>query len=330
MPDEPLFEAAKKGLLSKPEERQKQMARLLDKPEAEAYIEKFAGLWLEIENLKDATREDPELTDLIREQMLEETKTFVSKQMLDKSADFSDMFIADYTYTRAELARYYGLEDQSQTGLAKRKLTKERSGILGHGNFLASQCCQVNPHHQAGVFVRGRLLCQELPRHQLTWTRQPPPIAGQTIRERLKRHQSQGEQPDGANSCFSCHRFIDSLGFGFEGFDFAAKHRTIYEDIGGVEVDTSGSILNLEGLTKPSEYAFNTIGELGQILADSSSLRPVRSLSFIDTYGTKEEPSDQCAIKEMEAIFRDSDYSLRSLLEGISRSEFFIYRYSAL
>ncbi|MFW7380773.1 MAG: DUF1592 domain-containing protein [Oligoflexus sp.] len=329
MPDEKLFAAAEKGELSDPRKRQSHVRRLLDEPPAKVYLEKFSGMWLDIEKLMSSSREDPSLTPEIRRQMIEETKTFVSHSFLDTQGSFSDFFTADYTYTRPELAAYYGMQDSQSSGLAKRQLDATRSGVLGHGSILASQSLFLESSPiKRGVFVRMQLLCQDLPPPPANVdTTIPPPIPGQSIRDRLKRHQSQGEQEDGANSCFSCHRFIDSIGFGLESFDFAGKHRTIYEHIGGVAIDSSGAVSNIEGLNAPSNHEFQTLPELGQILADSQSAKDcVVTQLYRYTYGVNNKRSDQCALDELNRSFAANGYSVRALIESFSASEFFIYR----
>jgi mono/diheme cytochrome c family protein len=329
MPDETLFAKAAAGALQDPAERQRQVRRLLQTDGAERNIARFAEAWLDIAKLRSASRNDPRLTPLLRQQMIEETQIFVANAFRDDSHSLGQLFTAPYTITRPELAAYYGLPDQTSPGLSRRSYGAQRRGLLAHGSVLASQAS----HNESspikrGVFVRRRLLCQDLPPPPANVdTTIPPPVPGQTIKERLKRHLSQGEQDNGSNSCKSCHQFIDTIGFGLESFDAVGLYRTVYEEIGGVPVDDQGAVKNLEGLNQPSRHEFRGVAELGDILARSESAGNclVRQL-YRFTYGIDEQKSDRCALDKLTKEFAAGDYNLQDLWIAYSGSQAFVYR----
>src|SRR5260370_24764855 len=83
-----------------------------------------------------------------------------------------------------------------------------------------------------------------------------PPVAkrNQTRRQAMLNHETDA-------TCASCHKMMDPVGFGFEGFDPSGAWRTTEA---GLPVDTSGTITG-------SDVAgtFNRPAQLGAMLAGS-------------------------------------------------------------
>ena len=137
-------------------------------------------------------------------------------------------------YANASLAGFYGLQaqgsDWQQLPVAA---DSGRGGILGMGAVLASQAhSNESSPIKRGVFVRGRLLCQDLPPPPPDVDATPPGLdPSLTTRERFAVH-------DSNPACSGCHRYIDGVGFGFEGFDGVGARRTTEN---GHAVDMSGT-----------------------------------------------------------------------------------------
>src|SRR6185369_7603817 len=109
-----------------------------------------------------------------------------------------------------------------------------RAGVLTQASVLTglSKADSSSPVLR-GKFVRERLLCGRLsPPPNDVKLMLPDPAPGITTRARYEAHLQVDE-------CSGCHRQMDPIGFGFEGFDAIGRARTEDE---GEAVDTSGSI----------------------------------------------------------------------------------------
>ncbi|MEJ7638164.1 MAG: DUF1592 domain-containing protein [Singulisphaera sp.] len=79
MPDQVLFELARRGTLHLPEVLEAQVRRMLADPKANALVENFAGQWLQTRNLKTLTpdrKRFPQFDDALRAAMLAESDLF--------------------------------------------------------------------------------------------------------------------------------------------------------------------------------------------------------------------------------------------------------------
>ena len=168
---------------------------------------------------------------------------------------------ADYSFLNADLAGLYKAPMPDEP-YAKVQFPagSRRSGVLTHASMLTqtSKPIDTSPTSR-GLFVREQLLCQHVP--------QPPPGVNtnlpepteekpQTHRERLSIHLTN-------DSCASCHKLIDPIGFGLEHFDavgaYQEKFRVVITDgknakpVKQVElpIDTNGLIAGL----KNSEFS---------------------------------------------------------------------------
>src|SRR5215467_8854294 len=93
MPDEELLLAADRGQLAKPEQVEKQIARLLADPRAADAFDEFLAQWMRFDRLRSA--------------MTEETRRLF-RSLVWEDRNFLEFFTADYAYLSPELAKLYG------------------------------------------------------------------------------------------------------------------------------------------------------------------------------------------------------------------------------
>ena len=303
-PDEQLMEAAGSGGLDDEAGIAAASRRLLADPRARETLGSFALMWLGVEELKDAVR-GPQLNAELRDAMLSETRSLFTSVVLDRSHRLEELFVSNQTQVTPELAEHYALE----AGDASTYRYGRRAGLLGHGSVLATYAHsdQSSPIRR-GLFVRHVLLCQPLP--------PPPPNAGgvpdvdpdATTRERFQQH---SDDP----FCSSCHTFIDPIGFGFERFDNVGRWRT---EENGFPIPTDGDVTDVEGLGTETTSPFETLPQLGEILANSDAARRCFVTQvFRFAHGRFETPADRCAIDDLEAVL-DSTGDLRELLVAVT------------
>ncbi len=236
IPDDELLDVAAAGRLSEPDVLDEQIERMLADARSKALVENFAGQWLQLRKLRNATPDTATYTafdENLREAMWQETELFLENE-LREDRPVVNALRADYTFVNERLARHYGIPDVH--GVHFRRVAypdDTRGGILGHASLLTI----TSYANRTSPVVRGVWLLENI----LGTPPSPPPPdvpalpsanAGSTprsIRERLEQHRSNAV-------CASCHSTIDPLGFALEEFDAIGRRRAT--NGGGTPFDT--------------------------------------------------------------------------------------------
>ena len=310
-PGDALLDAAAAGELDDAEGVGRWVDRLLANEGAREQLGVFARQWLGVEGLGELTRG---LDPALRADLVEETERFVAEVAFG-GGRFRDLLTADWTVANDRVAAHYGLEGPGDWGRVT--LPEERrAGVLGHASLHVryAHSDQSSPI-QRGTFLRRRLLCQDFP--------PPPPEAGgvpdvdptATTRERFRQHT---ENP----RCYSCHQYIDDLGFGFERFDQDGRYRDVEN---GQPIDPSGVLRDVEGFGTDTEAPFASLPELGARLAESEAA-PDCFARQVWRFAHGALESDACMVRELEERFRASEGDIGALLREVYASERFRLR----
>ncbi len=319
MPDSELWALAESGELVDSEVFAAQARRLLDDSRSRPSVESFASQWLGAEAIRTVDKNAnlfPGLDEELRRDMLSETRRFVSNVIFEGTGALQELFTADYSVASPRLAAHYGLSADTEGRMSY--ANGNRSGILGHASILGTTAHsdQTSPIRR-GLFVRRRLLCQELP--------PPPPFAGgvpevdanATTRERFAMHTSN-------EVCAGCHKLIDGVGFGFEQFDAVGRYR---ENEAGKSIDASGTITDLEALGMGTTENYSSIPELASKIGHSEAA----ASCFVRQYfrfarGYREGLADRCAREWLEERFSEREFDVKELLIDMVLSPDFVVR----
>lgn len=250
MPDDELFELARKKSLREPEVLEKQVRRMLKDPRSRALVDNFAGQWLQLRTLKEF-KPDPDLfprfDDKLRSAMLKETELFF-ENVVREDRSILDFIDADYTFVNERLAKHYGLSGVKGEEFRRVSLTgTPRGGILTQAAVLSVTS---NPTRTSPV-KRGKWILENI-----LGTPPPPPPPGVeelkddkesvlsgSLRQRMEQHRANP-------NCATCHQRMDPLGFGFENFDAIGGWRT---KEGKHAIDPSGTLPNGQSFKGPVE-----------------------------------------------------------------------------
>ena len=314
MPDEELFASARDGRLHEPSELERQTRRMLADTKALALVDNFAGQWLFTRALGDQDPDYalfPEYDDELETAMRGETRRYF-QEFLRGDVPMNQFLTADFTFVNDRLAQFYGLPAVGTDDFVKVSLQNTpRRGFLSQASFLrvTSRPKRTSPVLR-GKWILDNLLCSP--------PRPPPPgveslpeggLATGSIRSRLEAHVANPV-------CASCHRVMDPLGFGLDGFDAIGKIRT--EDQ-GFPLDTTGKLWG--------ELPFTTTAEMAALLA----VEPLVYRCMVEklyTY-TGRSPNRVEAIEHIDQLtelFVARDYSLRELLVGLVTHHSFVSR----
>src|SRR5262249_40190910 len=168
-----------------------------------------------------------------------------------------------------------------------------------------------------GVFVRKRLLCQELAPPPNIPIVPPDPDPNATTRERFEQHSSDPQ-------CSGCHGLIDPIGFTFEHYDGAGRWR---DEENGKPVDSSST--GIAAVSDPATQGpVADAVELSAKLAHSTDVQECVIEQWTTfALGRGPDPAlDACTTARLRADFSESDGDLHELLVGIATSDAFRFR----
>ncbi len=317
MPDDELFRLAKEKKLHQAEVLDRQIARMLKDPKADALVENFASQWLNLGNLAEVKPDPklfPEFTPELRADMVRETQMFV-RTLFREDRSLLDFLDADFTLVNQRLAKHYGFSGVEGEKFRRVSLPGgQRAGVLTHGSILTLTS---NPNRTSlvrrGKWILDNVLGMHLPEPpaNIPSLEEGAKESGvSSLREQLKLHR---EKP----VCSACHDILDPLGFGFENFDAIGRWRETSE---GTPVDSKGTL--------PGGESFNGPVALVQILKkreqDFAELVTRKMLTY--ALGRGLEVPDSCTVDDIVADLKENDYRFSVLVSGIVHSKPFRMR----
>ena len=261
IPDDELLTLARNGSLLDPVVYSGQVKRLLESSKSKSIAENFARQWLRLDQLitavPDFDRFQIYYSRIGCEQWKFGLQTMVEPLLLFESImveDRSIMLLVDsnYSYRSDEMQSWYNdavpfgkkqnrnrFSTNSQTFTRRTLPSRREGGVITSAATLTmtSEPLRTSPIRR-GAWVATVIFNKPPP---------PPPDVipeieqddaeiekkGITLRQRLVAHQEN-------ESCVSCHKKIDPLGFALENFDAIGRWRDKYSS--GLEIDASGEI----------------------------------------------------------------------------------------
>ncbi len=317
MPDDALFQAAEQGQLSTDAQVADQARRMLQDPKAKR-VYQFFEEWLDLDELPAMQRDSDTFagySNATPALLAQEAKSFIEHVMWNEGGDLKQLFTAPYSFVNADLARHYGVSGVTGADF-KQVALPGRAGLLSLGGVLA---VHDKPTRTSivlrGLRVRTDILCQTIGAPPADIVLDLPEVsAGVPQRQSLEEHRANPE-------CAACHDRIDPIGIVFESFDALGRLRT--QDELGNPIDTRGEITH----TRDANGSVANAIELSARLADSQEVRQcLTQQTFRFFYGRGERTADACSLKQLDAAFEKSNYSIQDLLVALTQTDAFLYR----
>lgn len=319
MPDAALMEAAASGKLAEVEGIAAEVRRMLEDPRAEALVQNFAGQWLYVRDVDNAIPDPwvfPEFDDALRHAMAEEMRMFF-RSFVTGDRSMIELLTATDTWVNRRLAEHYGLEDGAPAADdVWVRMTIDgvgRRGVLTQAGLLTALSTPFRTSIvRRGKWVLGQLLCAEPspppPGVEGLIEVQTPGEAPKTLREKMELHKTE-------ERCKTCHKAMDAIGFGLEGFDGIGMART---SDNGFPIDDSGELRG---------QAFEGAIELAGIIAEDPRL-PACMVEKVMIYalGRGLGGEDQPLIDRLIADFAARGHRFSALVELVATSEAFRMR----
>jgi hypothetical protein len=323
MPDDALFAKAKDNSLLQTATLEAELDRLLNDGKATAFIESFAGQWLDIRKLitHSVTPQvfqtyTPQLSDA----MLQEGYLWF-QEFVTQNRPLSDWFTADFNYVNDTLAQHYGMP---LPGGAQPKrvefTTDQRRGFFGLASFLTQTSfpSRTSPTLR-GAWVLSELLCSPPPPppnnvpkldESATPDEMMQPAGTENVKQRLQRHRADPV-------CAACHSVLDPIGLGLERFDGIGRYREAYGN--GDPIDPAGML--------PDGMAFAGPDQLGELIGkDPRFPSCVTSKLYTYALGRDLEAYDAASLQSVEASWNSRGPTIRNLMKEVVLSNAFRFR----
>jgi Protein of unknown function (DUF1592)/Protein of unknown function (DUF1588)/Protein of unknown function (DUF1587)/Protein of unknown function (DUF1595)/Protein of unknown function (DUF1585) len=332
MPDEQLFLSASSGQLGTVAGVEQAARRMLQQPRARQALDEFVSQWLRFDRVLNVVRDRrlfQQFNSGLAVAMTEETRRLVG-HLAWNNLNFMEVYTARYGFLSADLAALYGFPTPTEEfGMVRFPASSDRAGLLGQATFLTltSKPEETSPTER-GLFIREHFLCQKVPPPPPGVSASLPPLSEtkpMTSRERLNVHLSN-------ESCASCHRLIDPIGFGLEKFDAIGRKReklalTFFAARGEterkptkveLELDTKGRISGIP------DSDFSTPAQLGEVLASNAECQKcVVKQVFRYAMGRPETPADGPVIEKGFNDFKLSQFKFQQLIISLVTSKAF-------
>jgi hypothetical protein len=249
IPDDELLAVASRGELSDPEVLRHQTLRMLADPKAQSLATNFAGQWLFLRNVQNASpdrTEFPNFDDNLRQAFVRETE-LLFESVVNEDRSVLTLLDADYTFVNERLAKHYGIPQIYGPDFRRVPVPNDdRRGVLGHGSLLLV----TSNTNRTSPVIRGAWILENIVGSQPPI---PPPnvpafeesvfgVAPRTVRERLEQHR---RNP----ACAGCHNIMDPIGLALENFDAVGRWRTTDA---GSPIDATGQLVDGTELDGPS------------------------------------------------------------------------------
>jgi hypothetical protein len=316
VPDKELLDVAAAGQLSNTAVLEKQTRRMLQDPRAEALGERFAAMWLrlqDIEKVKPDPNFYPNFDDNLAHMMRQETIMFFNN-LVREDRSLIELYNADYSFMNERLARHYGIPGVAGNDFRMVKYPDtRRRGILGQGSMLV----QTSMANRTSPVLRGKWVMEVL-----LGTPPPPPppnvpdleAAGEenhgkilTTRERMEIHRANP-------TCNACHRFMDPIGLALDNYDVLAKWR---EREYGSPLDPRGDYYDGTKISSANEL-------IAAILKRKTPLvRTFTENLMAYALGRRVEYFDQPTIRTITKKAEADNYKMSAFILGIVKSDTF-------
>ena len=284
----------------------------------------FMTGWLGLDRLYTTAHDDTVLAmpKTVRDAMNTESQSLLV-EAFNAGGSLSSALTADHTFLNSELATFYGLPTTGLTTAFKSVLLAGSAvrdpGLLATGTILNGYARpDTSSPTQRGHMVRSRMLCQDVnPPPPNVDTTFHPPTMPQTTRDHFVNTHDQG-------ACYSCHQFMDWIGFAFENYDGWGRHRTTEN---GLPIDSSGTVYSDPVGASPNVNGLTGTNGLASYLAASDAVKKCmqRYWAYF-AYGSSSWSQDACTYDAIYQEASSNSFSLKGTLMAIIHAKNFTQR----
>jgi len=314
-PDDTLLKAAASGALDTDKGVAAEVDRMIASPRlANGMRAFFTDAWAldDFATLEKDTLIYPAFTMTTTLDAKEQLLRTVEHHLLDKNADYRDLFVTRDTFVSRALGMVYRIPASNPTGWVPYTFPEgdARAGIQNLPGFVA---LRAHPGKSSptlrGKAIRELLLCQRVPDPpaEVNFDQfNDPNSPAKTARARLDLHSNEP-------ACSGCHKIMDPIGLAQEHFDGAGQLRKTEN---GEAIDASGE---LDGIK------FSDAVGLGQAMrVNPAAPACVVNRLYAYSVGRAVESGEKDWMRALEMGFAEDDYRFTALLKRIVTSRAFL------
>jgi hypothetical protein len=309
-PDDGLLDSAAQGRLQTSTQLRDAATAMLQSPKALRQLQNFHAAWFGYESLPHP--------EVLSGALVAETNALIQRVVLDERRSWLDLFTATETWISSAMhGALYGLSmpASGQPGWVSYGATG-RKGILSHGSVLSNgtKATDTSPTLR-GVFIRMRVMCQEVPPPPPNVNNALPPSDAATPCK-ADRYTAHRTDP----SCSSCHSLLDPIGFGLENYDSAGRYRTQEPNTSNCPISGRGDVPGLGPFRGPAE--------LTDLLLKGGRLDRCLSIHLYQfAMGRPADSGDETTPDALLAQFIRSGYRVDQLLLDLVTAPAFQHRW---
>lgn len=245
-PDDDLLRAAEAGALSTSTQLTAHIQRLLSSPDTAPGIVQFLSEFFGTEQVTQSDIDDvayPDWNAELAQEFLGSARAFYEEVIFNDDGHLNTLFTSDYAMVNNTVAPFYGLQPTGSNEYVKRTMPNgQRSGIFTQSAYLVPVSGFSEPDITIrGNHIRSHIMCDTLPA--------PAEIPPLPVAENLSRRERLETIHQANDLCWSCHKFMDPLGYPFEFYDNLGRWRGATETLANGVVKplrSSGNILRKE------------------------------------------------------------------------------------
>jgi hypothetical protein len=313
-PDQALLAMADSGAVHTDADVRAIATTMLGDSRSRVGVGHFYRWWLGLDALQSVTKDAslfPEYSSAVGAMMAKETESFGVYATLDGDGRFPTLMQGSYSFINETLAPFYGVTGVTGADLRKVDLDPtQRAGIFTQLAILTLNSGRDGwtAPSTRGTSVVNDVLCLGIPREPPSPPLHPDPRY--TNRELIT-------QSAGASGCASCHRYVDPVGFAYEGFDSVGRTRLADA---GKPIDNSGDVVLTSG-----EVGFNGPVELAHILAGAPQAHRCMGSKWLEyMLGRTLNTEDMASVDAIAGRFDHSDLDLRTAIAAAASSASFL------
>ncbi|MDX2020490.1 MAG: DUF1592 domain-containing protein [Deltaproteobacteria bacterium] len=310
-PDAELLELAAKGQLNDLTVMKGQVKRLMSSTRADAAWSSFIGQWLGMPKLEQMSKDAslyPQFTAALKTSMQAEVDRFAVSVFRGQEPTLQKLLQSNVSFVDSSLAKLYDVPAPAKDFDPVTLPAERRFGALTLPGWLAATSLpdQPSPIHR-GLFIRRRLLCQEVPDPPRDLMVVAPKFDPNVpTKQRLEAHRSDP-------SCSGCHALMDPLGFGFAHYDAIGRYRTMD---GNTPVDSKGA---LTGTTADGD--FDGARELVSQLLKTDEVASCFTTQWLRfARGVAETEAEICEIEQVTARWKADNFNILTMVAQIVQS----------
>jgi hypothetical protein len=319
IPDDELLDLAESGGLDTPEAIEVEARRMLESPRADGALARFVREWTQTHEVSPADKDTllyPDFDAAVARSMNESFDRLAVLRA--REGTVSELLRSPEIPIDATLAGFLGVPAPG-SGEWSSAVLEGRAGIVMHPAMLAALAHGSDEHPAyvpRGVFVRERLLCDELgtpPAAAMAELEEIPLPPDPTARER-------SDAVIARPTCGGCHAQIDPPGLALEAYDAVGRFRSTYDS--GRAIEVAGE-MTVGGET----IAFADAADMVDELADHARVRSCFARqAFRFAMSRTDRLADGCAIEALTRALETSDGRIADVFVAMTTTDAFRYR----